>query len=267
MVQQYFIDVGGNKDGPHDLLTIMRRIRSQRIGPSTLIFSDSSNESVRADHIPDIAMFFSHDNVKDNNSAIVPSVTLKGIVRDSLRFTFDNNIMTVYAGAMVLLAILLAAGLTEALGTVIGGMAALMVLVILHYIFFIFTLRVYRLQPFSADFINKHFAPVLPVLCFSGVVLALMYMGAFLLLVWPAIILASYYAFVPFFIYDRRMNTVEAMVASRLLVQKGAWGYKRIIGLLIMMHLGALILIFPIPLTLPMFAASLARIYEELAVS
>ena len=266
-MSQYFIDASGTKDGPHDLLTIMRRIRSQKIGPETLIFVDDAAASLPATQIRDIAIFFSQSNLDNTPKLDLPAVNLINVLRDSLRFTFDHNIMTVYAGAIVLLGILLAAGLVGVMGSYMGGLLSWIVFVIFHYFFFVCTLRAYRMQPFSLDFINKHLAPVLPVLCFSGIVLALMMFGGFLLLVVPAIIVAVYYIFVPFFIYDRRMSLVEAMVASRLLVQKHNRRYQKIIEMLVIMHVGSMILIFPIPVTMPMFAASLSKIYEDLSIT
>jgi len=265
---QYYLDVNGTKDGPHDLLSIMRRIRAQKIGPDTGIFVDDAHESVPANQINDIALFFSRHNIDASTPRPeLPAVSLHTVLNDSLRFTFDHNIMTVFAGGMVLLTILLAAGLIDVLGPVIGGMLSWIVFVVFHYIFFICTLRIYRMQPFSIDFMNQHLAPILPVLLFSAIVLALMMVGGFFLLVIPAVVVSVYYIFVPFFIYDRHMSMVEAMYASRLLVQKHNRHYQKIFEILILMHVGCLILIFPIPLTLPMFTASLARIYEDLSIS
>jgi hypothetical protein len=267
MSKHYYIDASGTKDGPYDILTIMRRIRSSKISPETRFFVDDSQESIPATQIHDIAIFFSQ-NTPDMAAKInLPNVTLMNVLRDGLRFTFDNNIMTVYAGAMVLVAILLGSALISVMGTSLGGMLSWIVFVIMHYLFFIFSLRTYRMQPFSIDFMNRQLAPILPMLFFSGIVLALMMFGGFLLLIIPALVVAVYYIFVPFFVYDRKMSLIEAMVASRLLVQKHDRKYQKIIEVLVIMHACALVLIFPIPVTMPMFAASLAKIYEDLSIS
>lgn len=271
MVQQYYIDNNGAKDGPHDLLTIMRRIRAEKIGPDTLIFVDDAADSKPANQIHDIALFFTRTPAQlgpeTHKQEPAGKVSMHDVLQESWRFTYDNNIMTVFAGGLVLLAIMLAAGLVSSMGAAIGGMLSWIVFVILHYIFFIFILRIYRMQPFSADFINRQFAPVLPILLFAGIVLALMMIGGFFLLVIPGILVAVYYIFAPFFIYDRRMSLVEAMYASRLLVQKHNRRYQRMFSMLVLMYIGCLILIFPIPVALPMFAVTLARVYEELSIS
>jgi len=268
MAQHYYIDNAGTKDGPHDLLTIMRRIRSQKIGPDTHVFEDDDTESRPAGQIHEIALFFSRAQTEAAaNKPEEIKVSLQAVLRESWRFTYDHNIMTVFAGGMVLLAILVSAGMVSAMGPAIGGMLSWIVFMMLHYIYFVCTLRVYRMQPFSIDFMNRQFAPILPVLLFAAIVLALMMVGGFLLLVIPAIVVAVYYIFVPFFIYDRRMSLVEAMYASRLLVQKHNRRYQRMFEILVLLHIGCLILIFPIPVTLPMFAVTLARIYEELSIS
>ena len=266
MAQHYFIDIGGNKDGPHDLLTIMRRIRAQKISPHTLVFIDDAAESVRADSISDIALFFGEAQPTVQR-ADAPLLTLETVLRDALRFTFDHSILTVYAGAMLLLVFLFSAALMQLMGNIVGATIAWMTFLILHYLFFIFTLRLYRMQPFSVDFMNRQLAPALPTLFFAGALLTLMLMGGFVLLVFPALLVAVYYAFVPFLVYDRHMGPVEAMMASRLLVKKRNRRYKRTIALLIIIYVGSLLLIFPIPLATPVFAASLARVYEELSLA
>lgn len=266
MAQQYYIDNYGTKDGPHDLLTIMRRIRAKKISADTGIYIDEASETIPAGQISEIALFFSKSQQEAAKVDQV-KVSMRDVLRESWRFTYDHNIMTVFAGGMVLLAILLGAALVSSMGPAIGGMLTWIVFVQLHYVFFVCSLRVYRMQPFSVDFMNRQFAPVLPMLLFAGIVNALMMVGGFLLLVIPSVVVAVYYIFVPFFIYDRRMSLIEAMVASRLLVQKHNQRYQKTFELLVLMHIGSLILIFPTPVTLPMFGITLARIYEELSIS
>ena len=126
-------------------------------------------------------------------------------------------------------------------------------------------MRIYRNQPFSTKFWNEQLSPAISMLFFAAIVIGLMMIGGFILLVLPGIIIATLYAFVPFLILDRRMSLIEAMTASRLLVRKHRGRYQPNIAILILMHIGCLLLIIPIPVTLPMFAASLSRFYEELS--
>ena len=264
MSQLYYIDNNGVKDGPHDLIAIMRRIKAERVERTTAIFVGDAAESLPAHHIPEIALFFGGGK---SAAGDVSNVSLTSILRDAKRFTFDNNIVTVYAGGMLLLSIFIAIALINAFGFAIGAMASWASFMVFQYLFFIFTLRMYRMQPFSAYFMNEQLAPVLLKLFIAAVFIGVMMIGGLFFLVFPAIIVAVYYAFVPFLIYDRRMGLLEAMAGSRLLMQKHNRRYQKKIEMLVLLYICCLILIFPIPIALPIFAASLAKIYEELSLA
>ena len=268
---QYYIDISGRKDGPHDLVTLMRRIRAHKIGPDTGIFTDDNAIPIPASQLPDTAIFFTHNAQTSEPAAIrhsvIPALKARNLLRESWRFTTTNSIMTVFAGGMLLLGILVATGMINVLGTLPGGMLSWVIFMMMQYIYFICSLRMYRGQPFSARFWNEQLSPILFLLLFAAIVIGLMMTGGFILLIVPSIVVAVYYAFVPFLIMDRNMSLIEAMTASRLLVQKHRGRYQLGLALLMILHAICLFLIIPIPLTLPMFAACLARFYEELSSS
>ncbi len=268
---QYYIDNSGEKDGPHDLVTVMRRIRAQKIGPETGIYIDDAPTPIPASQLPDTALFFSRDHHVSEPAALkhvpIPALRLTNLLREGWRFTAENSIMTVFAGGMLLLTILIATGMTSAMGEVPGGMLSWLVFIMFHYVYLVCAMRMYRGQPFSVKFWNEQLSPILSMLLFAAIVIGLMMIGGFMLLVIPGILVAVYYAFVPYFIMDRKMSLIEAMSASRLLVQKHRGRYQLNIAALIMMHIGCVLLIVPIPLSLPMFAAALSRFFEELSSS
>lgn len=267
---QYYIDISGTKDGPHDLVTIMRRIRAQQISPDTAIYTDEAPTPVPASQHPDIALFFGRDQVAETANPIpveIPALRLMNLLHEGWRFTSENSIMTVFAGSMLLLTILLATGMATAFGPMLGGMVSWLIFMMFHFVYLVCCLRLYRGQPLSRTFWNQQLRPRLNMILFAGIVAALMMIGGFLLLVIPGFIVAVYYAFVPFFILDRHMSLIEAMHASRLLVVKHNGRYQTTVAMLILMHGGSLLLIVPMPLSLPILAASLARMYEELSTS
>ncbi len=267
---QYYIDISGTKDGPHDLVTIMRRIRAAKIGPDTGIYTDDSPTPVPANQLADTALFFSRDQAPEPvapKRVEIPALRIINLLHEGWRFTSENSIMTVFGGGLLLLTILVATGMISVLGEVIGGGLSWLVFVMFHYLYLVCCLRMYRGQPFSVKFWNEQLSPNLSMLLFAAITVGLMMIGGFLLLVIPGILVSVYYAFVPFFIMDRGMSLIESMHASRLLVQKHKGRYKWNIGMLLMMHIGCLILIIPIPVSLPMFAASLSRVFEELSSS
>ncbi|MBY0408127.1 MAG: hypothetical protein K2Q01_10580 [Rickettsiales bacterium] len=262
----YFIDTSGTKDGPHDLVTVMRRIRAGKIGPETGIYKDEEGPTP-ASVLPDTAMFFSRSAETVAKHTEIPVLRLIPLLREGWRFTSENSIMTVFAGGLLLLSILLSTSMVQAFGPVFGSILGWLSFLMLHNLYLVCCLRLYRNQPFSARFWREQLAPRLTLLLGLAIVVGLMMVGGFTLLVLPGILVGMAYAFAPFFILDRHMSLVEAMTASRLLVRKHGGFYQRNVALLMLMHIGAMLLIIPVPVTLPMFAACLSRFYEELSTS
>lgn len=264
---QYYIDISGTKDGPHDLVTIMRRIRAQKITPETGIYVDDASFPTPASQLQDTALFFGHGSAEEGRHIPLPALRVANLWREGWRFTSENSIMTVFAGGALLLSMLFGAVLTTALGAKLGAIIAWVPFIILHYIYMVSCLRMYRGQPFSLKFWQDQINPILPSLILAGTVVGLMMIGGFMLLVLPGFFVAVYYAFTPFFILDRRMSLVEAMSASRLLVCKHRGRYQLPLAIIFTLHIGCLLLILPVPLAMPIFSAALARFYEELSTS
>lgn len=272
MQHTYYVDLGGVKDGPHTLVSIMRRIRTGKIQPDTLIYTGQDTTPRPANTIQDIAHFFrrepdpSEEQPQHVSGEHVP-LSIRKLIHDSWQFTIEHNSMTVYAGGLMLTNIMIAAGLVNMLGTITGGLLAWAFCILCHNLYMIFMLRLYRHQPISSDFINRQMAPALSTIITSCVILAFMMGGGLLLLVVPCLLVSVYYIFVPFLIIDHQYGTVEAMHASRLLLQKHNQQYTRLVAILILMHYICLLLVIPIPLTLPMFTSALADLYEKISNS
>jgi hypothetical protein len=260
----YYIDDNGRKDGPHDLITVMRRIRMKKISADTPIYIDDA-PAMPAGQIPDIALFFTQDTAPKEKAA--DSFSLYQSIMNGWRFTFEHNVMTVYAGGLLLISFILGAGLVKLFGLVTGGILGWGLFVTLHNMYLLFVLRFWRGQTPGSDFINQQIAPVLGTLLLACIVLALMMAGGWLLLVIPGVVVTVFYVFVPFLILDRRYSLVEAMNASRLLLFKRGNHYAELTACLVILHFICLLLIIPLPLTLPVFAAAIAQIYEELSAA
>jgi hypothetical protein len=261
----YYMEAGGQKEGPLDLVTIMRRVRMRKILSDTPIYIDEAPAPVPAGEIPEIAAFFREDGGEAHTAP--RSFSLTETILAGWRFTLEHNVMTVYAGGLLLISFLLATMLVNAFGLVRGGMAAWCLFVTLHNFYLLFTLRLYRGQTLGSDFVNHQLAPALGMLLLASVALALMMAGGFILLLIPGMAITVVYIFVPFLILDRGYNLPKAMRESHLLLFKHDRHHVSLIAALIILHLICLVLIIPIPLTLPVFAASLSRIYEELSAS
>jgi len=265
MANNFYVEIDGKKDGPHDLVTIMRRIRAGKIGMDTLVFADDATVAEPAKNISDLKMFFARDGEQKSEIQRITLFTLHSILHDGWGFTMQHSIMTVFSGGIILISLLLAYSLIDMFGLVGGVIGSCFVFMLCFYMFLAFSLRLYRGQPVSADFINTKLSPVIPTLLLSALCLTMMGVGGLIVLVIPAFFVMVYYIFVPFFILDRRMNMIQAMYASRLLVHKYKGRYFKTVACLVVAFVGSLLLIIPLPLTLPIFAGALIRAYEELS--
>ena len=264
----YYIESNGSRDGPHDLITIMRRIRAGKIREHTIIYKDRETEGAPAAKIPDIALFFDHAPATPAASERPRrEMSLQTSLAAGWSFVIEHNIITVFSGAIMLACLMLGAPIINNFGFLAGGMLVWCLFVLFHHAYLLAILRLHRGQTVSADFLNRRIAPVLGTLIASAFVLALMSAGGFLLLIIPGIAVMTLYIFVPLLIVDRRYGVVEAMAASRLLVQKHGGKHMAHIFILTFLHFLCLVLILPIPLTLPIFGAALAMAYDDLCAA
>jgi len=262
-MSSYYVDSAGQKDGPHDLVTIMRRIRSGKVTKTTLIYIGDNATATPAAQVPDIALFFQDGSQQEQRDHYAPPSLLELIARGWQLLT-EHHFITVYSGGLVLLSMMIASGLINTFGWLTGGMFSWVWFVTLHNVYLLFILRLQRGQSIGSDFINNHLAPVLITMLAASIVLGLMMTGGLLLLVIPGILVAVMYIFTPFLILDQRYSITEALYASRLLVQKHRKRYGNLLFTLASLHFLGLLLVAPIPLTLPIFAYALSELYEEL---
>jgi hypothetical protein len=266
-MSHYYIHTPEGKDGPHDLVTLMRRIHAGKVSPDTLIYIDAAETPVRARSVDDIAQFFVQGQSAAAPRQLRAVPTLNSLLANGWRFTLEHNVMTVYAGGLLLLSIMLASGLVQSMGLGKGLLVSWIVFVLFHNFYLIFVQRLYRGQPFSSSFINQQIAPALWTIIFACVLLSLMLAGGLLLLVLPGILIAVFYVFTPFIILDHHTGALKAMKISRQLLQKRDSSWRDSVCTLVVLHLVCMLLIFPLPVTLPIFAAALAELYEELSAA
>ena len=260
----YYISTGNKKEGPLDLVTVMRRIKSGKIAADTLIFVGESPTPTPATSIEALSIFFIHHRNTDADHTGKNLFSLKSIIAEGWRFTSEHNIMTVFSGGITLIGILLTSITSDALGNVVGGMIGWVIFLTMQHIYLVFALRLYRGQPISSEFLNRQLAPALGTIILASATIALMMVGGITLLVIPALIVSVYYIYVPLFIIDRRLDLIQAMYASRLLVYKHQQRYQKTIALLVLSYTLSLIAIIPIPLTMAIFSGALIKSYEEL---
>lgn len=270
MAQPFYIDVGGKKEGPHDLITLMRRIRTGKIKNDTGIYVGDAATPVPAGSVEDIADFFPRSESapakKTASARASRAPSIIHLLQSGWRFTINHSIVTVFSGSFLILSILLVMAFYQRWNMPGVALAAAFIF-LMHQLYLVFMLRLYRGQVLGAAFYNQLLGPVLGAIIISSALLSAMILGGLVLLLIPGILVAIFYVFVPFLIIDRRYSTVEAMHGSRLLLMKHGWDYLGTAASLVWLHILAAILVLPMMLTLPIFAGALAELYEEISNS
>ena len=100
----------------------MRRIRTKKISADTLIFVDNAEQSIPAKSIHDLAFLFTHQEaIPASHSGTAAAPSLSQDLAAGWQFMMYHNIMTVFAGCLLLISILLAMSFIEAFGPITGG--------------------------------------------------------------------------------------------------------------------------------------------------
>ncbi|MGE0754593.1 MAG: hypothetical protein AB7L92_05475 [Alphaproteobacteria bacterium] len=263
MPNQYRLLSGSDETKPIDMVVIMRRIRSGKITPNTLICVNDE-EPRPATEIPELSRFFI-DNGYDpmDTSLKSKSANVAQALDRGWQFVMENSIMTVYAGGFLILVFLIAMGLVNQLGLYIGGVISWCLFMVAHQVYFIFIVRMFRVQTMGDDFMNHQFAPILPSIVIFGLVYALFMIMGFAFLILPGFVVAAYLVFTPIIMMDKQLPLFEAIGTSIGRIKRGGINQLIMISVILLLHYISIILIFPAPLTLPLFLAALAEIYEK----
>lgn len=266
MKAQFFIHQNGSKQGPHDLLMMMRRIKNGKITADTLISTDAMDVAMPASRLQDLSMFF--DSIEPTEKTVTTSRERRSFLQIFMfgwRFISTNQNMSVFGGAMVLLTFLLALPLYDVGGVGIAIMLSSLLFFFLQSVYMISALRLNRGQHINADFIQSAILSNLLQLILGSCIIGVLFWVGLAFMIIPGVVMLSVYAFMPFLISDRGFSVIEAMEASRLLIARNKSAYFTTVIALVAMHLVSCATVIFIPLTLPILAGALAELYDELS--
>lgn len=264
MTQEYRILSGMTENKPIDMVSLMRRIRSGKVTPNTLILIGDSETPVPAGEIKELARFFIDTGYDPMDNSLRPrSITLSKALDTGWHFVMESNIMTVYAGGMLILMLMFALAMVSQFGMYVGGFIAWCVFMVTQQLYFMFTVRVFRGQTIGQDFMNHQFTPILSALVLFSILYAVLLPVGLALLIVPGLLFATFFTYVPIVLMDKQVPISKAFASSFQRVSKA--GIKQIIAVstILALHYICLFLIVPVPLTMPLFFAALIEMYEK----
>ncbi len=268
MEYYYYINAQGKKDGPHDLVTMMRRIRSHAILPETLVCREGS-ELMPAYSAEHLSSFFNNP-VEDIRNELSAShqVPIAKTFSKGWHFTMDHQGMAVFAGGILLVSWLFGVLIHELLhATGSGAIGSWIMFVFLQSCFFSIALRVYRGQKTDLNFLEHTFAPILGKLAFVSVFFSFLVIIATPLFIIPGIITMLILTYIPMFILDFDSSVSKTIASIISLLRRLDKTALIRLGSLIFFYMVCIALIIPIPIIMPIIAGGLCSIYEELAAS
>ncbi|MEZ5691811.1 MAG: hypothetical protein R3D71_09135 [Rickettsiales bacterium] len=263
IMEYYYISSRNEKDGPHDIITIMRRIRTGAITTETIFYHN--NTTIKAGDIEEFNSFFNHpvDDIR-NELTKTPSISIKKTLRKGWNFVAEHQGMSAFAGAILLFSVLCAV-LTHALMNNIASAitAGWIVFALLQGSFLLFAICLYRGQRTSVDFIEHTIAPVMGKVALASILMSFAGIIGLPLLI-PSLAALLIAIFIPIFMLDYNYGIGRSIKEIIKIFRKLDTESLIKILLLLGIYMVSVVLIFPIPVTMSIMAGGACYVYDEL---
>lgn len=264
MLERYYIHTINGPEGPYDMPTLFRKMRARKITMDTYL-SDGDMQPRPAREVLSLASFAHMAGMEEPEPA-APVASAEQQWRNAMgagwHYVSRNVSACAAAGVLALVSIMIALlpGMiggtwltwTVAMGLCMTGNAVLMPLIA----------RSSRGQRLDPAFIRQRLRPALLTLLATGVLTALLSFSGLLLLLLPAVGIYAVFCFAPLLVLEREGGLYESMASSLLLsTRRGPEFFGAVLGVSAVHMLGVLLLL-PLPLTLPLCAVALAELFD-----
>jgi hypothetical protein len=266
MSYYFYINAESQKEGPVDLITMMRRINAQKITPETQVYVGAAPVAVPAHHVEELRGFFNRP-VEDVRLELKQQLSFSSVFRNGTQFLGAHQTTAVFAGAVLLLSIMLAQLLNELVGTVLGITAGWLFFCILQGFYLAITVRIYRGQSLSLEFMDRVLGPISFQLIVLGVISALLSAAGALLLIIPGAYIFLWATFASFIAIDRQTSLGTSLSYAKQLIDKMSGSLRLKVLLALVVYVLCAFMMFPLPLIMPIMAGALCSLYEDLASS
>lgn len=268
-MQYYYINAHNKKDGPHDLVTMMRRIRSGAVVPETMIYQEGEADAAPAFSISELSPFFNNP-VEDVRTELETPTELSiiKIYKKGWRYTQEHQGMSVFAGGILLVSWMFGVLADGILNNMVSSiMASWIMFLFLQSCFFAVAIRLYRGQKTDLGFLEYTLAPALGKISFAAVIFSFLILGGLPLFILPGIFFMLIIAYIPMFILDYDYSLKDTMVCIYNLISRMEKKVFAKLCFITLCYIIGIALIIPIPIVMPIMAGCLCSIYEELSTS
>ena len=260
---QYYICTSENVEGPFDLIAMVKKIKNGRVERGTPIANALDESPQPAGNIKDFEEFFLEVE-EENEEATRQQRTydLKPMIQSGLYFLRYSPITLVYTGMYLVLSILITIALLDF--PKIGYLLAFFVNYVLFSTYQWFILKYSRGQTVSIRYVLQlTFSKILP-LCIASAAITVLAGVGLILLIAPGLLVLTAYIFTPLLILEKGVDFWEAMeISRRTTLNMGSHNFGILLAIIVVNFLGAILLFFPLLLTLPVSMNALSEIYDD----
>ena len=282
--QHYYIEEeNGQRSGPFDLVSMVRKIRGHRVTPQTMILLDREETHGRpASHLPEFGDIFKEiagqqQQVATQEPGEFRTIRIIPALKNGIEFVTNNFLATICTGAVLLMQVI-AVFLLSMLSFGNSFLHATLAVFVCYFLFAIYQiiiLRLSRMQLITPEFLSALLKrSVFPLLIISlavgfifliPVLLSLAVSPlALVLILMPGTLLMIPYLYAPLLVYDQGISASEALSLSKKMMKDiGKDNAMTLYMILLINFVAAAFLLIPVILTLPITLAAMSEIYDE----
>lgn len=273
MSELFYIESQSGRQGPFDLVSMMKKIRNGKLAPDDSVASTLTGTAIPARQYPELSSFF--NNEARIAASSYPTISYFPLLSRSVRagwaFASIHQEVFAFAGAMLCMIIFIGIGLNHLFGLPAAITGIIVSAWTFQSIYQVFILRANRGQYFSTQFFtNILFPSLLPVFAISTMMAGVAIIGLDAMWI-PGLILCSIftsmYSFVPLVIADRNLPILNALSVGRdLMFQQGNAVFAVVCTLMLINTVASLLLV-PFAVVMPIITAAIVNIFDEIAAA
>jgi hypothetical protein len=262
---QYFIITPSGEEGPFDLLSMVRKIKNGALTPATIVRLDGQSNAVPAGQELGLKTLFEEETDAggmDTGPVSIKQYDLAEVFRNGWHFVNMHQSAVIMTGLFLILALM--GGVALANLPYIGVVFAFVFVYIIFAAYQYLMLKRTRGQAFYVTDLIPIMQHSLVSLILAGLVISVPVGIGLMLLLAPGLLILTLYLFVPLLIIEQRRSFWEAMEMSRKKVMSlGSHNIGVLFALIVANLLGAVLILFPLLITLPLTTYVLSEIYDE----
>lgn len=276
----YYIFNGEQLDGPFDLISMVRKIRNDRLYRKSMVCTHPDYPPRCADEFPELLGVFDEEE-DDTLAEMKPDrhhrLSLGYLLKEGVDFLRTNQIMSVFSGLVLMAAL---AG-SFALGHILEGVGLYIITSVwCYYLFMVLqalTIRKTRMQIITGDFLSNMFrvmgmrllmlSTLAGMLTIALPLILIHFAGLYALglILFPGSLVMLMLLFAPLLIVDRNYTVSEAIQKSAKMAFGSGTDNMTTLYFLLLINFIAGPFVIALLITLPITMSALSVAYDELA--